>query len=176
MTQLTDMPSGGNAKKAASKNPAIDMTPMVDLGFLLITFFIFTTTMTDPHITKLIMPKETGDSTNVPASKVISALLSEDDEVFVYSGLWEEAVRENRVLKTGYDVQKGLGSLIREKKAQLGTAGDKVIFLIKPMEAASYRNVVDGLDEATVNDVKRYAIVAPSEGEKEYIRKLAGSK
>lgn len=39
-------------------NPKTDMTPMVDLGFLLISFFVMTTELSKPRIAPLNMPKE----------------------------------------------------------------------------------------------------------------------
>jgi biopolymer transport protein ExbD len=155
----------------------IDMTPMVDLGFLLITFFIFTTTMSEKKAMKLYMPTEKGTPSPAPESKVLTVLLSPKNKVFAYEGKFEDALKENRILTTSYDVSDGIGNLIREKQKRL-QAGKKegrndLIFLIKPTKQSTYRNVVDALDEATINDVKKYMVVEPSIEESLHCLKLS---
>jgi biopolymer transport protein ExbD len=99
MTGTQPLPAPGKRKLHSVK---IDMTPMVDLGFLLITFFIFTTSMAEPKITKLLMPKD-GRETNVPQSKALTVLLDKN-KVYVYAGQWKDAIASNAVVQTTYDV------------------------------------------------------------------------
>jgi biopolymer transport protein ExbD len=96
----------------------IDMTPMVDLGFLLISFFIFTTEISKPALTNLYMPKE-GGPTKIPATKSLTLLLGGNNEVFYYAGDMTEAVKNNQVLQTSYSEISGIGFIIRQKQNEL---------------------------------------------------------
>jgi biopolymer transport protein ExbD len=142
----------------------IDMTPMVDLGFLLITFFIFTTTMMEKRAMSLMMPKESRDSLPVAASKALTILLGGHNQVLAYEGSWQEAVAYNRVVTSNFTESEGIGKLIREKQKKLQLTDSEegknaLVLLIKPAKAASYKNVIDALDEAMINNVSKYALL-----------------
>ena len=144
----------------------IDMTPMVDLGFLLITFFIFTTTMSEPTMMKLYMPNDK-DSGIVSESNVLTVLLGTNNKVYAYEGAFDNAFQKNRIITTNYDEADGIGNLIRHKQKLLQQSNKKngkadLVLLIKPTKKSTYKNVVDALDEATINGVKKYMIVTPS--------------
>ncbi len=82
---------------------------MVDLGFLLITFFIFTTSMAESKGLKLYMPVDKGvNGSNLPASKALTVLLAGGDSIYYYHGQWEEAIASNKILLTNYNLQNGL--------------------------------------------------------------------
>lgn len=153
MAAITPQSTTSSSRKHHSIK--IDMMPMVDLGFLLITFFIFTATISQPRITRLIMPKE-GETTDVPASCSLTLLLDKE-KAFVYEGLWEEANRDKALLETTYTNNTGLGNNIRQKQKAL-PAKDDLIVLIKPLPSASYQNIITAMDEMLINDVKKYAI------------------
>lgn len=164
---------GNKMRKSVRASLRIDMTPMVDLGFLLITFFIFTTTMAEKRTMKLVMPKE-GDPTPVPQSKTVTALLGKDNKIFFYNGSFDDAVKRHSIVITNYDVQSGLGNLIREKQKELEATSqkEKLVYIIKPTKDATYENIIAALDEATINDVQRYAIVDVSTEDIKAIEKL----
>jgi biopolymer transport protein ExbD len=166
--QLQPLP-GGKRNRMPLRSLKIDMTPLVDLGFLLITFFIFTTTMSEPTVTNLYMPKD-GDATNLGESNALTVLLSAENKVYCYQGKWEDAIQNNSILLTSYNLQTGIGKTIREKQERMGTRRNELMFLIKPSEEASYKNIIDALDEAAINSVTRYAIVEPDAQEVKYLR------
>ena len=158
----------------------IDMTPMVDLGFLLITFFVFTTTMSTPKATDLFMPKE-GDPGDLPRSLALTLLLGDNDKIYYYQGDFKDAIKTNEIFETGYSTYAGIGKIIRQKQKEFDASGKFVegrrglMLLIKPTSESVYKNVVDALDEAVINDVKKYAIIEPANEEINYIRSKKGS-
>lgn len=156
----------------------IDMTPMVDLGFLLITFFVFTTTMSTPTITDLYLPKE-GLETDPPKlinDLALTILLDANNKIYYYNGIWEDAEKTEQIFETSYSEYDGLGKVIRQKQEKIEASrkfreGKKgMMVLIKPGSKSTYKNVVDILDEMMINDVKKYAIVEPIKEEIDYIR------
>jgi biopolymer transport protein ExbD len=154
-------------------NLKIDMTPMVDLGFLLISFFIFTTEISKPAITNLFMPKD-GDSTKVPQSKSLTILLDNNDQIFYYNGDMNEVIKNNQIFQTSYNEINGIGNVIRQKQNQLAkrkTDKKELVILIKPFTNTSYRNVVDILDEMLINEVTRYMIADPENEEKMFLER-----
>ena len=153
------LPQTTTVSKHKQHSLKIDMTPMVDLGFLLITFFIFTATLSQPRITRLIMPKD-GEPADVAASRSLTLLLAKE-KVMVYEGRWEDAVSNRTLSESTYHLQDGIGNHIRQKQKTM-TAREDLVVLIKPMPGALYNNVIAALDEMQINDVRKYAIVDAS--------------
>jgi biopolymer transport protein ExbD len=153
----------------------IDMTPMVDLGFLLITFFVFTTTISTPTATDLFMPKE-GPESNLPNSLALTLLLSDNNKVYYYSGDWKEAENTGQVFETNYSTYQGLGKMIRQKQKEIEESGkfpegkNGMMLLVKPSPGAEYKNVIDALDEVMINNIKKYAIIEPTDEELKFIK------
>ncbi len=144
---------------------------MVDLGFLLITFFIFTTSMAESKGLKLYMPVDKGvNGSNLPASKALTVLLAGGDSIYYYHGQWEEAIASNKILLTNYNLQNGLGQIIHTKQKSLGFEKDELMLVIKPSQHATYNKIVNMLDEVEINGLKKYAIVEPSEVEKAFLQ------
>ena len=171
-----DIQTVENNKTRRTIHPAvrIDMTPMVDLGFLLITFFIFTTTMSEPNTMKLYMPHE-GDPTAIEDGKVLTILLGNNNRVYAYQGAFEKALLKNMILPTSYDETDGIGNLIRQKQMQLEqtwskNSKDGLVYLIKPTKQTTYKNIIDALDEAIINGVKKYMIIDASIEETQVFR------
>ena len=157
----------------------IDMTPMVDLGFMLITFFVFTTTISKPTVTDLYMPKDPvneKDSSKLINDLALTLVLNGNNEIFYYHGRFEDAFKTNQIFETSYSTYSGIGKIIRQKQKDIDAGGKfaggrkEMMLLIKPTSQSAYKNVVDALDEAMINDVKKYAIVEPAIEEINYIK------
>jgi biopolymer transport protein ExbD len=180
---------GRGVKKAKKLSTRVDMTPMVDLGFLLITFFIFTTTMSSPTTMNLSMPKDTDkpeEQNKAKASGALSIMLGKDNHIFYYEGQLEVTEGKNNFKSSNWDPRTGIRKVIIDKKKEVianhihdakcpeireraKKNGDPdwqnadldrdFVVVIKPSEDASYKNTVDILDEMTINRVKRFALV-----------------
>jgi len=157
-------------KKLSTK---VDLTPMVDLGFLLITFFMVTTAWTKPKVTSLNMPTD-GDSTTLSEKVVLTLLAGSDNKIYYYPGHLDQSLKEGTGGITGYSVQNGIGEIIRQKQSwmdQYYKAGRKeMMVLIKASSDASYENLVSLLDEMLINNVGKYAMVDISEEEKNLLK------
>lgn len=147
----------GKGKVRSKKmSTLVDFTPMVDLAFLLISFFMLTTTLNKPVAMELNMPKKDETvKTDVKESQVLNVILDKEDKIWYYDG---------RVV---YDMQKtdfsadGIRDVIYKKQKEVGQKfGDpkKTIVIIKMTEDANYKNMVDILDEMDITDTKIYAI------------------
>lgn len=148
-------------------NPKIDMTPLVDLGFLLISFFIFTTEISRPAITNLYVPKD-DDPTPIPESKSLTILLANKNNIFYYNGDMTKAIKNKQVFQTSYNESDGVGDVIRQKQNELlkrNLDKKELIILIKPGITSTYKNVVDALDEMLINGVTRYIVTNPEKEE-----------
>ncbi len=153
-----------------------DMTPMVDLGFLLITFFVFTAQLRKPASMKLNMPKDSKDSMTLAQSNALTVLLDGDERIYYYHGDWKKASEKNEIFKTNFSETDGLGKIIREKQQWLDASKEKekrdgLMLLIKAGNEAPYQKVIDALDEALINSVKKYALVKASPEELEWMTK-----
>jgi biopolymer transport protein ExbD len=181
MTEITATKSIGISRRRAGvgrmKRHSVktDMTPMVDLGFLLIAFFVMTTELNKPTVINLNMPKS-GPPTTLGNSNALTILLDNNDRVYYYPGDWKEALANGQVFKTNFSESKGLGKVIREKQKWLDANSKKevrdgLMLLIKPGNGANYKNVINTLDEALINDVKKYVLLPVEPEETEWMKK-----
>jgi biopolymer transport protein ExbD len=144
---------GPGVKKGKKLSTRVDLTPMVDLGFLLITFFMFTTTLSSPTAMKLTMPDETAkpeEQNEAAKSGAFTVILGKNDNVYYYEGDDPKTMQVTNL--------KGIRDKILDKKAR--TPEDKLVVIIKPDVDATYKDTVDLLDEMTINDIKKYAMVS----------------
>ena len=125
MAEMQTAESGGSKKKGGKKvrskkmSTRVDLTPMVDLGFLLITFFMLTTTLAKPQIMALVMPEKDikkEDIEPVKESKVLTLLLGANDKVY-----WYEGITDAKLDSTDYSAE-GLRQVILNKKDKVKEA------------------------------------------------------
>ncbi len=164
MAEITQ--GGGGGKKGGkirSKKTStrIDMTPMVDLAFLLLTFFVMTTTLNKPQTMEITMPEEDEkEPPKVNEKHVLTLVMGRNDKIYWYIGITDPEVKV-----TNFS-HNGIRKLLLEKKRDI----PKLIILIKSLDESKYKNMVDILDEMNINSIQRYAIVDVTPVDKELIK------
>jgi biopolymer transport protein ExbD len=191
MAEMQTADSGGGKKKGGGTrskkmSTRIDFTPMVDLGFLLITFFMLTTTLQKPQTMQIVLPEKDNvkeqDRDPIKQSKVLTLLLGKNDKVYWYRGI------ENAVLDSCDYSATGLRKIILDakEKVRLEHGMDKkmekqedgtekevekshLVVLIKPNDDSVYKNMVDALDEMAITGVSKYVMMDISKDEQNFI-------
>ncbi|MGG5576847.1 ExbD/TolR family protein [Myroides sp. C15-4] len=168
MAELNTGGGGNKDKKVRSKkqNAGVDLTAMVDLAFLLITFFMLTTSMNKPQSMNLAMPDKDADTeieeekTKVDENRTMTILIGGDNKLKWYMGMVNsplEGPTDQTYGKTGIRqvlLEKDKAALAYSQKADQG-----LIVIIRASEKATYRNLVDILDEMAISGIKSYALV-----------------
>ncbi len=199
ISQDTGSHKKGKKKRAKKLPTRIDLTPMVDLGFLLITFFMLATSLIKPQTMEITMPSDKKvqdeDKTVAKASQAVSIILGKDDIVYYYFGKTEGA----KVLKTNY-APDGLRKILLEKNFEVAQQvealkAEKIrtrmkeedyqkklsalranknapVVRIMATDESNYKNLVDVLDEMNICSISRYAIVDLEEPDKQLIANL----
>jgi len=168
---------GPGVKKGKKLSTRVDLTPMVDLGFLLITFFIFTTTMSQPTAFKLFLPDDKvipEDQNKSKESGVLTIMMGADNHIYYYEGQLKPD--GSNFLSASYNGENSIREIILKKKADVISRSRDAenpekdfVVVIKPSADCNYQNVVDILDEMAINVVKKYALVDISEGEAQLV-------
>lgn len=183
MAELNTGDGGGKKGKVRSKksNPGVDLTAMVDLAFLLITFFMLTTTLAKPQSMPLAMPDKNKedkpeDNTKIPEERLLTVLIGKDNKIMWYRGKFETPAEAPTEAKFGKDgIRKDLLKQIELGKAIAkrdgGKEGDGLIVNIKASDKASYKNLVDMLDEMAITHPQLYAIGDITPGEIDLLTK-----
>jgi biopolymer transport protein ExbD len=172
MAEVQVKESGGKGGKvrSAKKVGKPDMTPMVDLGFLLLTFFIYTTTFTKPNSMGFATPKqddkppEEQEVVDIKVSNTITIILGENDRVFWYQVPLKEVTAED-LNETDYSKDGIRAAILKKKNAALSPENWTVI--IKPTDDATWKNAVDILDEMAITKSEKKAVVEPQKVELE---------
>ena len=185
---------GPGVKKAKRMSTRIDMTPLVDLGFLLITFFIFTTTMSTPSTMDLFMPKDTEkeeDLNKAKESGALTIMMGKDNHVYYYEGkllpdgsnfvssnfkaIRDVIIKKKKDVRAIHQHDDQCPELQQKAKSPNGCLERDLVVVIKPNEEATYKNTVDMLDEMTINQVKRFALVDIAQAENQLIHATEGT-
>jgi len=145
-------------KKSKRVGVRIDMTPLVDIAFLLLTFFMLTTVFSKPQTMELNLPPDDKVEVEVAESNLMTIRVLKDSTVW-----------HNMGVKPPEEVKFGdLRSLLLEKNRE----NPKLITLVKVDREGTYNQMVDVLDELNLADVTRFSLAPMSEKDKSVIAKV----
>jgi biopolymer transport protein ExbD len=157
------------SKKASTR---VDLTAMVDLAFLLITFFMLTTTLAKKKEMDMVVPDNSIPQSNLPiaASRSMTILLGSHNKVEWYMG--EAGKSAPTVDGYGKDgLRKALIEKGKEVLASHAAPNNFMIVVIKPSEKSTYENFVTTLDELSITGVQSYGIVKITQPEIDELKK-----
>ena len=144
----------GARRATRQATPRVDLTAMVDLAFLLITFFMLTTSLTKPRVMPLVMPAG-GKPEPVSEKNTMTIVLGKNNRIVWYLGTAEKPLIAPKVAGYGKGIR---AAIIETGKRVFETSGKNLIVLIKPSSHSVYENLVDVLDELNITSVTTYAI------------------
>ncbi|MXV51259.1 biopolymer transporter ExbD [Pedobacter sp. HMF7647] len=159
MAELTQtLRSNSGRVKRLRIAPRIDLTAMVDLCFLLITFFMLTTTLAKLKAMDVVMPVKETNQTGVSEDRSITICLGANDRLMWYKGTSKKPLLGP--FRTNFS-KGGIRKALTEQSAAIKNQykDKQLIVLIKASDHSSYKNLVDILDEMKIGSVDSYAIV-----------------
>ena len=163
---------GGGKVRSKKQNSKVDLTAMVDLAFLLITFFMLTTSLSKPKSMDLGMPPK-DDSTEVNTDikvdqkRTVTVILGDNNQIKWFHGLLDSPEPGGSPATIGYG-KEGIRKVLLPRVTSIAEycktkpdykEGNGMIVIIKPTKKATYKNLVDILDEMAISKVPTYAIV-----------------
>lgn len=167
MAQLDTGDSGGGKKggkvRSKKQNSTVDLTAMVDLAFLLITFFMLTTSLSKPQSMDLGMPDKDDNpdiAIKIAQERTMNILIGPDNKIKTYMGQLDSPIEGPKDDKYGREgIRKDILQKIVSVPQLMGDPKKGLIVLIKAHEESNYKNLVDVLDEMAICKVPTYAIV-----------------
>jgi biopolymer transport protein ExbD len=155
MAELNQSPAQAGGRSSKKLSTRVDLTAMVDLAFLLVTFFMLTTSLVKPVATSLVMP-DPGPSGGDPASRTVTLCLGKNDQLVYYRGMIEKPIGNPEVVTYS---RNGLRRALLDAAQKVKTdTGKEMIVVIKPSGHSIYGNLVNTIDELNITKTLRYAV------------------
>ena len=176
--QVQEKGEKGGKVRSKKQSTKVDMTPMVDLNFLMLMFFMFTTTFSKPNVMDLGLPAKPKvdqpkpKDTQIDLTNSISLIIGKDNRIF-YHQLDQAGLNEQTLQETSYD-REGITKVIEQAKRNAKDV-TKFTVIIKPTDDAVYKNFVDILDEMAVTKSEQYGVTEIKPWEKAIYEKKVGA-
>lgn len=158
MAELTSSPEKTNGKTPRKKlSTKVDLTAMVDLAFLLLTFFMLTTSLLKPQMFGVVMPdKSKPGGEAISEKRTMTICLGKNNQVVSYLGQTDKPLTEPKI--TGYGKGGIRQAIIETAKNVTEATGKDLFVIIKPSNHSVYDNLVATLDEVHIAGAAGYAI------------------
>lgn len=156
MAQIENNNHGKTRLLTGRTSLRVDLTPMVDLGFLLISFFMLTTTLSQHRVANLIMPKDSDIETLVGEQATLTLMPVRNNEINYYEG---RQPAPGLIRHCSYAEVRAVIRQKRQKVAEALGSADKTVVIIDPGPESSYKNFMDLLDEILINDIQHYFVI-----------------
>jgi biopolymer transport protein ExbD len=148
---------GKKHKKGRRMGVRIDMTPLVDVAFLLLTFFMFTTSMSRPQTMEINLPPDKDVKVEVAESNLMTLRVNDKGDVF-----WSMGIESPKRID-----QKELRGFLRDKLA----SNPKLIVVLKIDRAGKYNQMVNLIDEINLSNITRFSLAPMLDADKALIAK-----
>lgn len=162
---------GGKVRSKKNSNAKVDLTAMVDLAFLLITFFMLTTSLNKPNAMDVAVPDKNKDNPEermeIADDRTVTLLLGKDNKIVWYVGQFKEPIVAPTTVEFG---PEGIRQVLLQKLKEISqTTGKDAIIVIRPSDESTHLNLIEILDEMKITDVKIYTLSEILDVEKEYL-------
>jgi biopolymer transport protein ExbD len=160
----------GKRRKTRRLSFRLDMTPMVDVAFLLLTFFMLTTTFSKPNTMEINVPPESME-VKVAESNVLTLRIVRNDSLY-----WGMASDMPKAIDMYDKSDKGvlLSNALKTVLGQKSAQNDKLVVVIKLDKKARYRNLVDLIDELNLMKIDRFSLADFTDDDASEILKAKG--
>ncbi|NTU97032.1 MAG: biopolymer transporter ExbD [Chlorobiaceae bacterium] len=157
---IVDSPNGNHSRKKGKKGSKrigfhLDMTPMVDVAFLLLTFFMLTTTFSKANTMEINLPPEMTE-VKVAENNVLTLRISDNESV--YCSLGSEAPSRIPLYDSRDTRQLSLSGPLRSLLKQQTTQNSKLVIVVKISDKARYKHLVDIIDELNLMKIDRFSL------------------
>ena len=152
----------GKKKKKKRTGVRIDMTPMVDVAMLLLTFFMLTTVFNKPQTMELNLPPDDKVQVEVAASTLLTVRIEPNMAIY-----WSMGNEPTALKKIAF---KELRPLLIERLR----SNPKLITLVQIDRDAKYNDMIDIMDELNLANITKFSIAPMKDADKKLIAKVAG--
>ncbi|MBL0315542.1 MAG: biopolymer transporter ExbD [Flavobacteriales bacterium] len=191
MADLIQAEKAAKGSRAIRRRPMIDMTPMVDLAFLLLTFFVLAATLTKPKVIEIIYPDSSGEPSPINEDGAVTLLLGHSrEQTFYYEGLFRgdstqllhtdfspkqfraylfqrngHTIDEVNVLRNDFQQGKISGETFRVQYSGIVSAKGAPVVIIKTCEDTPYERIISAMDELNLTEIRNRVIQRMSDEE-----------